>query len=139
MIFIKRAYEPAEKNDGPRFLVDQLWPRGVSKPSLKLTRWVRGVAPSSTLRHWFGHEAEKWDEFQKRYFAELDKKPSSWEPLLEAAQDADLTLVFAAADTEHNNAVALRSYLILQLKNKARERRAKQASAKKAAVTKVGK
>lgn len=133
MIFIKRAYERAEKNDGPRFLVDQLWPRGVSKPSLKLQRWVRGVAPSSELREWFGHDPEKWEEFQKRYFAELDKRRSAWEPLLQSAQDGDLTLVFGAADTEHNNAVALRTYLILQLKNKARERRARQGGSRPAA------
>src|SRR5436190_21529880 len=126
MIFIKRAYEPAEKNDGQRFLVDQLWPRGVAKPKLKLTRWLRGVAPSKTLCHWFGHDPEKWEEFQKRYSAELDQKPAAWESLLESAQEGDLTLVFSASDTEHNNAVALRSYLILQLKNKARERRTRQ-------------
>jgi uncharacterized protein YeaO (DUF488 family) len=128
MIFIKRAYDTAEKNDGPRFLVDRLWPRGVRKERLRLTRWLRGVSPSNTLRAWFGHDPEKWDEFQRRYFAELDKNPKAWEALVGAAQKGDLTLVFGARDEEHNNAVALRSYLITQLKQKARERRAKRVA-----------
>jgi uncharacterized protein YeaO (DUF488 family) len=123
MIFVKRAYDPVEKSDGPRFLVDYLWPRGVRKPALKLTRWVRGVSPSDALRKWFDHDAAKWEEFQSRYITELDAKPQSWQPLVMAAQEGDLTLVFGARDTEHNNAVALRSYLITQIKQAARNRR----------------
>ena len=100
-----------------RFLVDQLWPRGVKKEALQIETWLREVAPSSQLRHWFGHDPDKWKEFQHRYFAELDTKPEAWEPLLEPARKGDITLVFAAHDAEHNNAVALKTYLEKRLKS----------------------
>lgn len=111
MIRIKRAYDTPETSDRTRFLVDHLWPRGLKKEALKVKSWIREVSPSNELRHWFGHEPAKWNEFQRRYFAELDHKPDAWQPLLEAAQQGDITLVFGARDTEHNNAVALKSYL----------------------------
>jgi uncharacterized protein YeaO (DUF488 family) len=117
MIFIKRAYDTAEKSDGPRFLVDRLWPRGMTKEAAKVDGWMKAVSPSDELRTWFGHDAEKWRDFQLRYFAELDKKPESWQPLLQAAREGDLTLVFAAHDTQHNNAVALRMYLRKRFRN----------------------
>ncbi|MBA4148401.1 MAG: DUF488 family protein [Verrucomicrobia bacterium] len=116
MIFVKRVYEPARKNDGSRFLVDYLWPSGVSKETLQVERWAKSVAPSSALRKWFGHDPARWEEFQQRYFAELDQKPEAWQPLMDAAREGDITLVFAASDTDHNNAVALRIYLIRHLK-----------------------
>lgn len=111
MIKIKRAYEEAAPEDGRRFLVDRLWPRGVKKEALPLDGWLKEVAPSDELRHWFGHEPERWAEFQQRYTAELDAQPESWQPLLEAARQGDVTLLYAARDEVHNNAVALRSYL----------------------------
>jgi uncharacterized protein YeaO (DUF488 family) len=111
MIHVKRVYEGAERSDGERFLVDGLWPRGLKKEEAKGKGWVRDVAPSGELRRWFGHEAAKWKEFQRRYFRELDKKEEAWRPLLESARKGDITLVFGAKDTEHNNAVALKSYL----------------------------
>jgi uncharacterized protein YeaO (DUF488 family) len=111
MIRLKRAYDPIEKSDGRRFLVDHLWPRGVKKEALQIERWVREVAPSDKLREWFGHDPAKWKEFQRRYAAELDKKPETWEPLLRAAKDGDITLVFSARDAAHNNAVVLKEYL----------------------------
>ncbi len=111
MIRVKRAYEVAEKSDGRRFLVDHLWPRGVKKEALKVEDWIKAVSPSDELRKWFGHEPAKWKEFQRRYFAELEEKPESWKPLMRAARDGDITLVFGARDTEHNNAVALKAYL----------------------------
>lgn len=116
MIRVKRAYDPAEPGDGDRYLVDRIWPRGKKKEDLKLESWVKDVAPSDELRHWFGHEAQKWDKFQQRYFAELDNSPESWQPLLQAARKRKITLVFAAKDEEHNNAVALREYLEAKLK-----------------------
>jgi len=122
MIYLKRAYDPAESTDGLRFLVDHLWPRGVKKVSLKLEGWLKSVAPSDSLRKWFGHDPAKWPEFQRRYFAELDKKSAVWKPLLEAARHGDITFVFGARDTDHNNAVALKNYLEKQRKSKRAER-----------------
>ena len=128
MIHVKRVYEPPEKNDGVRFLVDHLWPRGVKKEALQVERWVKHVSPSNELRAWFGHEPARWKEFQRRYFAELDQQPETWEPLLEMAREKDITLVFSARDIEHNNAVALKSYLEKQLTRKTRRKRAKVAA-----------
>jgi uncharacterized protein YeaO (DUF488 family) len=128
MIQVKRVYEAPQKSDGLRFLVDHLWPRGVKKEALQVERWVKLVSPSNELRSWFGHEPAKWKEFQRRYFAELDQQPEVWEPLLEAAREKDITLVFSARDTEHNNAVALKSYLEKKLARKTRRKRAKVAA-----------
>lgn len=111
MVKIKRAYEDAEPGDGVRYLVDRLWPRGVAKTQLKLTGWSKDVAPSQALRKWFNHDPHKWDEFRRRYFAELDKNPQAWKPLLDAAHEGSITLVYGAQDTAHNNAVALYEYL----------------------------
>src|SRR5437879_2058467 len=89
MIRVKRVYEPAEKSDGARFLIDHLWPRGVKKEALHVERWMKSVSPSNQLRSWFGHEPAKWREFQHRYFAELNNQPETWESLLEAAREKD--------------------------------------------------
>ncbi len=115
MIKVKRAYTKAKGNDGLRILVDHLWPRGLKKEALKIDSWNREVSPSNELRHWFGHDPARWKEFQRRYFAELEQKPDAWEPLLRAAWSGDLTLVFSARDEEHNNAVALREFLLERL------------------------
>jgi uncharacterized protein YeaO (DUF488 family) len=101
-------------------LVDHLWPRGIKKESVK--NWNREVAPSDQLRKWFKHDPAKWEEFQRRYFAELDDKPETWDPLLQACREGDVTLLYGARDTEHNNAVALRSYLEKKLKAKGHTR-----------------
>jgi uncharacterized protein YeaO (DUF488 family) len=111
MIRSKRVYEPPEPSDGLRFLVDRLWPRGKRKEELALQGWPKEVAPSDELRRWFGHDPARWEEFQRRYFAELDEKPQAWQPLLEAAREGDITLVYAARDPQRNNAVALKQYL----------------------------
>jgi len=111
MIQVKRAYGPAAKSDGKRFLVDRLWPRGVTKEALRLEAWLKDVAPSGDLRRWFGHQPAKWDEFRRRYFAELDARPEAWRPILEAARRGNVTLLYGARDVEHNNAVALKEYL----------------------------
>ena len=111
MIQVKRVYEPAAASDGARFLVDRLWPRGLKKKVLRVDGWLKDAAPSNPLRKWFNHDPAKWDEFQNRYFAELDEKLEAVRPLLEAARRGKVTLLFAAHDTEHNNAVALKEYL----------------------------
>jgi len=119
MILLKRAYEPAARSDGKRFLVDRLWPRGMDKKKLKLEAWLKELAPSNELRKTFCHDPEKWPEFQRRYFAELDASSANWGPLLEAVREGDVTLVYAARDTERNNAVALRAYLAKKIRRKA--------------------
>ena len=110
-IGLKRVYETASKNDGVRILVDRLWPRGLSKDLAKIDLWLREVAPSNALRRWFNHESEKWDEFRRRYFAELTDNAAA-RSVLEEASRAKVTLLFAAKDEERNNAVALREYLV---------------------------
>ena len=129
MIKVKRVYERPAADDGARFLVDHLWPRGLKKEAVAVESWTKAVSPSSELRQWFGHEPAKWEEFQRRYFAELDKKPETWQPLLEAARAGDITLVFSARDTQHNNAVALKGYLEKRLKAKPTRRPRGQAAA----------
>lgn len=107
----RRAYEPPGRGDGARILVDRVWPRGVKKEALALDAWLKEVAPSTSLRRWFGHDPERWDEFQERYFTELDAKPDALRDLLDRARRGRVTLVFGARDPDHNNAVALRKYL----------------------------
>lgn len=111
MIRVKRVYDPPNPQDGRRVLVDRLWPRGLKKDAAQLDEWLKEVAPSDGLRKWFGHDPEKWEEFQRRYHAELDRKPHAWRPLLAAAAAGTVTLLFAARDDARNNAVALKSYL----------------------------
>jgi len=107
----KRVYERAQVSDGTRFLVDRLWPRGIKKETLKMEAWLKDVAPSPELRKWFAHDPAKWQEFKKRYQAELKANPDSWKPLLEAARQGNVTLLYSARDTEHNSAVLLKEFL----------------------------
>lgn len=111
VVEVKRAYEPAADSDGIRFLVERLWPRGIKKADLHVDDWLKDVAPSNDLRRWFAHDPEKWPEFRRRYFAELDDHPESWRRIRDAARHGRVTLVYSAHDTEHNNAVALKEYL----------------------------
>lgn len=115
-IRVKRVYEPPSPDDGRRILVDRLWPRGTRKDSLRLDSWAKDVAPSDELRRAFCHDPRRWAEFKRRYFAELDEKPQAWRPILEAARQATVTLLYAARDAEHNNALALQAYLGGRLK-----------------------
>ncbi len=110
-IQVERVYDPPSTDDGLRVLVDRLWPRGLPKASVKLDEWMKEIAPSNELRQWFGHDESKWKEFQKRYFKELDNHPDLIEQLLQKSHTGKLTLLFAAKDEEHNNAVALKKYL----------------------------
>ncbi len=111
MITVKRAYDPISRADGTRFLVERLWPRGLSKTKLHLDAWLKDVGPSTELRKWFGHDPNKWNEFRKRYRRELDSHPDACQPIMSAARRSPVTLVYSSHDTEHNNAVALREYL----------------------------
>jgi uncharacterized protein YeaO (DUF488 family) len=111
MIKLKRAYDRASRDDGVRYLVERLWPRGIKKAELKLDGWLKEVAPSPELRKWFGHDPEKWPRFRQRYFTELKAHEQSLEPMRTAARRGPVTLVFSSHDTEHNAAVALRDYL----------------------------
>jgi uncharacterized protein YeaO (DUF488 family) len=110
-IDVKRAYDPPARSDGYRVLVDRIWPRGVTKEDLKIDAWLKEVAPSTALRKWFGHDPKKWEEFRRRYARELEPHAAALEQLVERARAGHVTLVFAAKDTEHNNAVALREHL----------------------------
>lgn len=110
-IEIQRVYEESGDHRGRRFLVDRLWPRGVRKEDVAMDAWVKDVAPSDRLRHWFGHDPKRWDAFVRRYHEELDAHPDAWKPLLDAAKRGRVVLLFGAKDPEHNNAVALRDYL----------------------------
>lgn len=108
MIKLKRAYEEWSQSDGFRVLVDRLWPRGVSKEKAHLDLWLKEVAPSSELRTWFGHDPEKWPEFQKRYTKELQQKKDLLGQLKNLEKEHQtLTIVYSAKDTEHNDAVVL--------------------------------
>lgn len=107
----KRVYQQPSRQDGARVLVDGIWPRGVRKEDARLDRWLRGIAPSRELRQWFGHDPAKWDEFRERYFQELDDNSEAVDELIKAAGDGRVTLVYAARDEQHNNAVALKEYL----------------------------
>lgn len=115
MIQLKRAYEDAAPADGRRFLVERLWPRGVRKEALAVEAWLKDAAPSPELRRWYGHDPEKWPEFRARYRAELEANPDAWRALLDAAREGDVTLVYAARDTERNSASVLRDLLTERL------------------------
>ena len=110
-IRLKRAYEEPESQDGFRVLVDRLWPRGLSKEGAGIDLWLKEIAPSDGLRKWFGHDPAKWEEFRKRYFAELEEREESVEELRKKAGNDLLTLLFGAKDEEHNNAVVLKEFL----------------------------
>jgi uncharacterized protein YeaO (DUF488 family) len=109
-IEVQRVYESGT-GQGKRYLVERLWPRGMRKDDVRLDGWVRDVAPSAELRRWFAHDPEKWKEFRRRYFAELDSRPEAWRPLAADASRGRVVLLFSARDTEHNNAIALKQYL----------------------------
>lgn len=108
---VKRIYEPPSNQDGLRILVDRLWPRGLKKETCKLDNWLKEVAPSDKLRRWFGHDPARWEEFQRRYFEELDERPDIRQAVKELAREKTVTLLYAAHDPQHNNAVALKNYL----------------------------
>lgn len=111
MILIKRAYDPATAGDGRRILVDRLWPRGLAKETARVDEWLRDIAPSSELRTWFAHDPTKWDDFRQRYRQELTGHPDLLANLKRMGERDTITLLFAARDAEHNNAVVLKELL----------------------------
>lgn len=112
----KRVYDPPAEDDCFRVPVDRVWPRGLSKNKLRLDLWLKDAAPSADLRKWFGHDPSRWTPFRDRYFSELDGKPEAVRQLLDLTARGRLTLLFSARDIHHNQAVALREYLLARLK-----------------------
>ena len=107
-VFVKRIYAAPAATDGCRVLVDRLWPRGLSKEKAQVDHWFRDLAPSNELRRWYGHDPDKWNEFRKRYWAELDADPSVLEPLTRLMEtERTVTLLFGSREEKLNNAVAL--------------------------------
>jgi uncharacterized protein YeaO (DUF488 family) len=109
---LKRAYEPPAADDGTRILVDRLWPRGVKKADAAIDEWIKDIAPSTALRKWFGHDPARWQEFRSRYAAEVHERPEQLNRLRALARRGPITLVFSAHDEVHNDAVALRDFLL---------------------------
>lgn len=112
-IKVRRVYELPRPDDGNRVLVDRFWPRGVRKEQAEIRAWLKDLAPSRDLISWFGHRPERWEEFKQRYWAELERPEAQASlQLLRGLQEPCLTLVYSARDEEHNNALALREYLV---------------------------
>lgn len=113
MIRLKRIYEPPDKEDGKRYLVERLWARGIRKEDAKLTNWLKEIAPSTELRKWYGHQVERWPEFQERYRAELrqPEKKAILADLARKARRGTITFVYAAKDEEHNSAAVLKKLM----------------------------
>lgn len=108
---IKRVYEPASRRDGMRILVDRIWPRGLRKESASLDLWLKEIAPSTELRKWYGHEPERWPEFQRRYKQELADHEAELNQLLDLARKRHVTLLYAAHDGERSNAQVLQQVI----------------------------
>ncbi|MRN61016.1 MAG: DUF488 family protein [Nitrosopumilales archaeon] len=108
---IERIYDYSKGSEGFRILVDRFWPRGLSKDKVKVDLWQKDIAPSNSLRVWFGHDEKKWDEFRRRYFNELDKNTESVKTILDKARQGSITLLYGAKEERFNNAVALKEYL----------------------------
>jgi uncharacterized protein YeaO (DUF488 family) len=109
---LKRAYDPPAPDDGTRILVDRLWPRGVSKAHAAIDQWMKEIAPSTALRKWFSHDPVRWREFRRRYAKEVHDQPELLGELRDLARKGPITLVYAARDTEHNDAVELRDLIL---------------------------
>ena len=108
---LKRIYEPKEKSDGFRILVDRLWPRGFTKEKAAIDLWLKEIAPSNELRKWFGHDPGKWKEFQKKYRKELKENKESVDTLKEHLINGAITLLYSAKDREHNEAQVIKDYV----------------------------
>ncbi|MGH8149647.1 MAG: DUF488 domain-containing protein [Steroidobacteraceae bacterium] len=111
-VSIKRAYESPSPSDGTRVLVDRLWPRGLKKSDAAIVQWMKEIAPSNELRQWFGHDVARWEEFRRRYEAELAAKGDLLGELREMAEKGPLTLIYSARDEVHNQAVVLRERIL---------------------------
>ena len=111
-VMLKRAYDSPAAEDGTRILVDRLWPRGISKEKAALDHWMKDIAPSTELRKWFAHDPKRWKEFRRRYAAEVRQHPDLVTELRSLARHGPITLVYAAHDESHNEAVVLRDMLL---------------------------
>ncbi len=111
-ILLKRAYDPPSPEDGLRVLVDRLWPRGLRKADAAIDRWLKEIAPTAELRRWFGHDPSRWEEFRRRYRAELATHPDLLNELRRLAGGSRVTLVYSARDEHHNDAIVLREVLM---------------------------
>ncbi|TMI90363.1 MAG: DUF488 family protein [Bacillati bacterium ANGP1] len=120
---LKRAYDPPSSGDGPRVLVDRVWPRGVSKEKLRIAAWLGDLGPSTGLRKWFAHDPAKWTEFRQRYLGELAVKRRLLDELAGYARDGTLTLVYGARDPAHNQAVVIREALERMIQSTGRRSR----------------
>ena len=123
MLKIKRVYDPPERGDGERILVDRLWPRGLSRRAAAIDEWMKDLGPSHELRTWFGHDPRRWSEFRRRYLAELRTRRDTLAALARKATRGPVTLLFGARDPEHNQAVVLKG-AIERLQKRARRARA---------------
>jgi uncharacterized protein YeaO (DUF488 family) len=112
IIRLKRVYEAPSSEDGPRILVERLWPRGLTKEKAVVDHWLKEIAPSPDLRKWYGHDVEKWEAFRERYRAELDQNPEGIGALQELVKLGKITFVYAARDEQHNSALVLKEYLM---------------------------
>jgi len=119
-ISVKRVYDEPTPEDGLRILVDRLWPRGLSKEGARIDVWLRSIAPSNELRKWYQHDVQKWTEFRKRYFIELNASAEAVNELLGHVRNRRATLLYSAKETSHNNAVALKEYIHIRLSRPAR-------------------
>jgi uncharacterized protein YeaO (DUF488 family) len=119
MIKIKRVYEAAQPSDGRRFLVDRVWPRGIRKDAANVEAWIKEAGPSDELRKWFGHDPRRWTQFRRRYLRELNQREDVLAPLVRAAREGDITLVYSARDQQHNQAVVIKNVLEAQLQTAA--------------------
>ncbi len=113
-IRIKRVYAEPDAGDGTRILVDRLWPRGLTKEAARIDLWAKDVSPSNELRRWYGHDPGKWEEFKRRYFAELAARPDAVSALMQHLGKGPVTFVFGSKETDLNNAVALKEYVLSQ-------------------------
>lgn len=111
MIRLKRVYEEPSKKDGLRILVERLWPRGLTKERAAVDLWLKNIAPSPALRTWFGHDPAKWEQFQRRYWAELRQKKELVDIIRRKSAEGTVTLVYATRDETHNSAIALKAFL----------------------------
>ncbi len=124
MVKIKRVYDPPSRDDGKRILIDRLWPRGLKKERAHIDEWIKELAPSTELRKWFHHDPEKWGEFRKRFFSELQAQQDAVDAIVNAARKGPVTLLFQSREVRYNNAVALKEYLETNMRAAERKRAA---------------
>ena len=124
MIKIKRVYDDPSRGDGKRILIDRLWPRGLKKEDAHIDEWLKEIAPSNELRKWFNHDPDKWVEFKKRFFTELQGRQDLVDGIISSARKGTVTLLFGSKEERFNNAVALQEYIEYRVKASERKRAA---------------